>query len=144
MEVDGSPFLFFVSKRHYRMYKLNLDTGVYTSSPTDNDGNREYMPDGGAFWDEPDIIIPVGSHFIFHTEDGGNTPGVYFKDLRTNQYLTIFQDDSVEDGEETTGVAVSPNGKCLLSCLQDRGECFIFEREDGGSFAKLAPRLWVR
>ena len=95
------------------------------------------------------MLLPVGQHFIFHTEDGGGTPGVYFKDLRSGQYLTIFQDevelnDAGKYGEETTGLAVSPNGKCLLSCLQDRGECFVFEREDGGNFEALAPRLRVR
>eukprot|EP00562_Extubocellulus_spinifer_P019479 CAMPEP_0178582422 /NCGR_PEP_ID=MMETSP0697-20121206/23718_1 /TAXON_ID=265572 /ORGANISM="Extubocellulus spinifer, Strain CCMP396" /LENGTH=747 /DNA_ID=CAMNT_0020218157 /DNA_START=217 /DNA_END=2463 /DNA_ORIENTATION=+ len=140
--INGNPYLFFVSKRRNMLFQLNLDTGTYTSSPTDPD---DRLRDGGSFWSSPDIIVTLGDHFIFHSEDGGNTPGVYFKDLRTNEYLTIFQDDSnfYKGDEETTGVAVSPNGKCLLSCLQERGECFVFEREDGGNFEKLDPRLRI-
>lgn len=145
MMVDGDPLLFFVSKTRRRLYKLNLDTYTWSSTTTQQDE----LPDGGSFWNGPDMIVPVGQHFIFHTEDGGGTPGVFFKDLRTGKYLTIFQDEVEPDkdgkyGEETTGLAVSPNGQCLLSCLQDRGECFIFEREDGGTFESLAPRLRIR
>jgi len=144
MEVDGSPFLFFVSKKELRLYQLNLDTYTWSSATTEHE-----LPDGGSFQSAPDMILPIGRHFIFHTEDGGSTPGVYFKDLRSGQYLTIFQDEVKKDkdgnyNEESTGLAISPNGQCLLSCLQDRGECFVFEREDGGTFESFAPRLRIR
>ena len=144
MHIDNKPLLFFVSKGRRRLYKLNLDTYTFTSTSTQNE-----LSDGGSFWNSPDALLPVGQHFIYQTEEGGGTPGVYFKDLRSGQYRTIFQDEVEPDkdgdyGEETTGLAISPSGKCLLSCLQDRGECFVFEREDGGNFEELAPKLRIR
>jgi len=145
MHIDGNPLLFFVSKTQRRLYKLNLDTFTFTSTRTQS--NK--LTDGGSFQNDPDQLLPVGKHFMYHTEEGGGTPGVYFKDLRSGQYRTIFQDEVKPDkdgdyDEETTGLAISPSGKCLLSCLQDRGECFVFEREDGLNFEDLAPQLRIR
>ena len=144
MHIDGNPLLFFVSKTQRRLYKLNLDTFTFTSTRTQSN-----VSDGGSFQNDPDQLLPVGKHFMYHTEEGGGTPGVYFKDLRSGQYRTIFQDEVKPDkdgdyDEETTGLAISPSGKCLLSCLQDRGECFVFEREDGLNFEDLAPQLRIR
>jgi len=77
----------------------------------------------------------------------GSTPGIYVQDVKKDTYYTIFEDRSpvdYGDGEETSGLATSPDGRCLIGCLQERGECFVFKREDGGSFELADQRRMLR
>lgn len=68
------------------------------------------------------------------------------KDLRSESYYTVFQHNRPRhgDGEETTAIALSPDGKCLMSCLQHQGSCYVFRREDGGTMKHLNTRLRLR
>ena len=130
--IDGQRTIFFVAKRLEKIFQLNLDTNTWESRSTNAD-----IAGGGTYRAEPDHIYFYGEKWLFHAEDLSNSPGVYLQDVKANSFYTIFEDkDPVDwgDGEETTGIAVSPDGRCLIGCLQERGECFVVKRDDGGSF----------
>ena len=130
--IDGQRTIFFVAKRMKKIFQLNLDTNTWESRSTNAD-----IAGGGSYLSEPDHIYFYGDKWLYHAEDLSSTPGVYLQDVKANNYFTIFEDrDPVDwgDGEETTGIAVSPDGRCLIGCLQERGECFVVKRDDGGSF----------
>ena len=59
---------------HVRLYILNLDTLTYTTSVLKSD----YITNngGGTFHNEPDQLLSHGN-YIYFTEDGGSTVGVY-------------------------------------------------------------------
>mmetsp|Transcript_8623 Transcript_8623/g.18179 ORF Transcript_8623/g.18179 Transcript_8623/m.18179 type:complete len:456 (+) Transcript_8623:346-1713(+) len=139
--VDGVPHLFFVSKRLEMLFTLNFDTNRWYSSSTNGP-----MVGEGDFRSDPDAIVPVAGKYLFIAEDGGGSPGVFMKDLRSESYYTVFQHNRPRNGdnEETTAVALSPDGKCLMSCLQHQGSCYVFRREDGGTMKHLNTRLRLR
>jgi hypothetical protein len=157
--VEGIAFwedsLYFVSKRTYNLYKLDLDEMTYTSSSTTGG-----IIGDGEFKHQPDQIVRNNgsggkstSPWLYFTEDGGRTPGVYAvntapssdgEDIGTKKY-SIFEAYG-EDyfGDETTGLAFSPDGSKMFACFQDCGcdvpgsvdcGCLLeFTRDDGMSF----------
>ena len=130
--VDGRRTLFFVAKKLEAIFQLDLEAGTWRSRSTNAD-----IAGGGSYRAEPDHLYFYGDKWLFHAEDESSTPGVYLQDVKANRYYTIFEDkDPVDwgDGEESTGIAVSPDGRCLIGCLQEKGECFVVKRDDGGSF----------
>ncbi len=74
--VEGVDFkdgiLYFVSKRRLMLYALDLDNNTYTTSPT-----NEALLGGGEFKHSPDQLIRNEGDYLYFTEDGGTTPGVY-------------------------------------------------------------------
>ena len=134
--------LYFVSKKTYLLYILDLDNLTYTTSSTESS-----LFGDGKFTDSPDQIIRgKRGAFSYFTEDGGRTVGVYAVDKMNKRYA-IFQAYSQKyNGDETTGLAFSPDGKKMYACFQDCGcddsdysdfdcGCLLeFSRTDGKSF----------
>ena len=71
---------------------------------------------------------------MYFTEDGGSTPGVFVRD-GDGTYYTVFQAISDEyDGDETVGIALTPDRMKLYAGIQDAGVLFEFTRDDGRPF----------
>jgi sugar lactone lactonase YvrE len=129
---DG--MLYFVSKKTNLLITLNLDTLTYVKESTAGGlfGN-------GSFKNQPDGVISVSDRYLYFTEDGGGTPGVYFRDMSNGKYYTVFQAiDNYQgdkyDGDETTGLAFSPDMKIMYACMQEIGYLFEIQRNDGQPF----------
>ena len=110
--VEGINFkgglLYFVSKKTYDLYVLDLDKGTYKRGPS----TKEYELYDGEFQHSPDHLARTNEEgqFLYFTEDGGRTAGVYCIDADGNAY-TIFEAYSEKYfGDETTGLAFSPDG----------------------------------
>lgn len=155
--VEGIAFwgnsLYFVSKRLYMMYKLDVDKMTYTAFST-----KGGMAGDAEFLNEPDQIVrnheireksSSSSPWLYFTEDGGKTPGVYAIDTEafsgTLVKYAIFEAYGEKYyGDETTGLAFSPNGSKMYACFQDCGcdksgnidcGCLLeYSRDDGLSF----------
>ena len=140
---DG--FLYFVSKKMLMLYVLDLDNGTYRSSST-KDG---VLVGAGEFRHSPDQIVRNNEgEYLYLTEDGGKTVGVYAIHTQTGQRYAIFEshyDKYVHD--ETTGLAFSLDGSKMYAAFQDCGcedseggvdfncGCLMeFSRSDGRSF----------
>jgi hypothetical protein len=118
----------FVSKVKKQIYRLDLDNGTYTVSST----YRDHLDGGGSFTAQPDQLIQHKDALYF-TEDGGRTPGVFVYD--GSRYYALFEAyEAKYRGDETTGLAFSPDGTKLYVCLQEIGFLFQFERVDGLPF----------
>ena len=145
--VEGIAFfedsLYFVSKRTLQVYKLDLDDMTYTTSPTNNG-----LKGDGEFRHQPDQIVKNGNSsasWLYLTEDGGRTPGVYAINSDTGEKFSIFEAYAEKYfGDETTGLAFSPDGSKMYACFQDCGcisssdancGCLLeLSRDDGLSF----------
>lgn len=125
-------YLYFVSKTLYKLFVLNLDNGTYTSSSTQY---GSLGTGGGVFNDQPDQIVRNGGDYLYLTEDGGSTPGVYSIHKPTGAKYAIFQGYSTSlVNDETTGLAFSPDGTKMYAAFQDCGCLLEFSRDDGLSF----------
>ena len=135
---DG--IMYFVSKKTYKMYTLDLDGGTYTTMWTNNT-----LAGDGEFSNSPDQIVRNnGGDFLYFTEDGGSTPGVYALDPSGDMHAIFEAYDPIYKGDETTGLAFSPDGNTMYASFQDCGcevtyakdcGCLIrFIRDDGMSF----------
>jgi hypothetical protein len=121
-----------------------VDNGNYTSFATNNWGNP--MPGGGTFNFQPDQIVRNGDYLYF-TEDGGSTAGVYATHKSSGVKYAVFEAISnFYRNDETTGLAFSPDGKKMYAAFQDcvylnlclsSNDCgclFEFTRMDDQSF----------
>ena len=69
----------------------------------------------------------------YFTEDGGNTPGIFASD--GIDFFTVFEARAdMFAGDETTGLAFSPDGTKMYVCLQESGYLFEISRIDGLAF----------
>jgi len=129
-------YLIFVSKVLKRLFILNLDNSTYVYESTDY---RLFSGDDGSFNSQPDQIkLITGQEVLYFTEDGGSSPGIYVRDNVSGKYGTIFEAwHSRYNSDETTGLAFSPDGTRMYSCIQHIGHCFEFTREDGRSFGDV-------
>lgn len=77
--------LYFVSKTTFKLYVLDLDNGTYVSSAT-----NDYFLHDGEVKHSPDQLVRNDGHFLYLTEDGGETAGVYAIDVAGRGYA-IFE-----------------------------------------------------
>jgi len=128
---EGS--VYFMSKEKGSMIILDLEELTYEVEKT---GKKFYGE--GSFGDEPDqnMFGPTRKYMYF-TEDGGDSPGVYARFGNDATYFTLFQaiKGSIygNDESETTGIALSPDNKRFYAGIQD-GIIFEFTRDDGLPF----------
>lgn len=121
--------LYFVSKVQKELFRLDLDNMTYSVESTQT-GELE---GGGSFGSGPDHLLSTSGGLLYFTEDGGRTPGVFVYD--GVEYKALLEADSpMYVGDETTGIAFSPDRKTLLFCLQESGVCFQVSRIDGRAF----------
>ena len=142
--------LYFISKILKTLFILDLDDGTYTSTLLKSD----HFAGGGEFRNEPDQIIQNGE-YIYFTEDGGSTVGVYAMHISTGERYAIFEANEGEyKNDEVTGLAFSPDGRKMYAAFQDCGcgnsdkgddytcGCLMeFSRLDGHSFEGNTPSL---
>lgn len=140
--------LYFISKILKTLFILNLDSMTYTTSVLKSDYG------GGTFYNEPDQLLSHGN-YIYFTEDGGSTVGVYALHIATGKRYTIFEAyDGQHKNDEVTGLAFSPDGTKMYAAFQDCGcgnsdsgadyncGCLMeFSRLDGQSFDGSTPSL---
>mmetsp|Transcript_23439 Transcript_23439/g.48137 ORF Transcript_23439/g.48137 Transcript_23439/m.48137 type:complete len:151 (+) Transcript_23439:257-709(+) len=117
---DGT--LYFIAKVSQLLYSLDLDSMTYEVERT-------------GFPAQPDqIALGKYGRYIYFCEDGG-TPGVYARDV-DGSYETVFSAirGGCYDGDETVGIALSPDSKRLYAGYQDAGILMEFTRDDGLAF----------
>jgi len=128
-ESDGSGVLYFVSKKNYRLFRLNLDSFEYVSTSTLN----------GSFDGQPDqiknIVSDNGVLYTYFTEDGKKANGIHGRD-KYHRVFTLLEgtDDSGAFSSETTGLAFSPDMRHMYAAFQENGVLFDCSRQDGLSF----------
>jgi hypothetical protein len=116
--------LFFICKKLYKLYILNLDDDTYTRTTTKS----------GLFNGKPDQlqrIIGDPRDMLYFAEEGGLNSGVHARD-DAGRFYTILE-SPVNPGE-TTGVAFSPNGMFLYVAYQEIGKLYTVWRRDGQPF----------
>lgn len=92
--------LYFAAKKTQTLLILNLTDGTYEKEFT----GRQFEG-RGSFNAQPDqIILTNYKRWIYFTEDGGTTPGVYVRD-KSGTYRTVFEgiDGGLYSGDETVG-----------------------------------------
>lgn len=124
--------LYFMAKKDFKMLILDLDNMTYTTETT---GKKFYGE--GSFDNQPDQnLFGPTRKYIYFTEDGGESPGVYARYGSDGTYFTLFQ--AVKGGrygeDETVGIALSPDHKRFYAGIQDFGVIFEFTRDDGLPF----------
>ena len=107
------------------MFILNLDDNTYTRQSTRR----------GVFVGEPDQvkrILDDDNKRLYFTEDGGQRAGVHGRNSK-GQFFTILEARDYA-GDETTGLAFSPDGRFLYVAYQWTGLLFEIKRRDGLPF----------
>lgn len=120
--------VYFMSKELQTLIILDLDNMTYE---TESSGMKFYGE--GSFSDEPDQnLFGPSKKYMYFTEDGGKSPGVYARYAGDGTYFTLFQGiDGVYSDDETVGIALSPDHTKFYAGMQDAGYIFEFVREDG-------------
>lgn len=109
--------LYFLSKKTYLLYTLDLKSYNYTVASTKNN-----LFGDGSFTNSPDqIITGKGGEVLYFTEDGGKSVGVYAIDKSNKRYAIFEAYGLMYNGDETTGLAFSPDGTKMYACFQDCG-----------------------
>lgn len=127
---DG--ILYFVSKEVKALFILDLNNLTYKRETTGGTN----LSGRGSFNAQPDqIVFGANKRYLYFTEDGGSSPGVFVRD-QDGTYYTIFQGipGGRYDGDETVGVALTPDRMRLYAGIQDAGVLFEFSRDDGRPF----------
>ena len=123
--------VYFMSKELKLLLILDVDRMTYK---TESSGIKFYG--NGSFEDEPDQnLFGPSRQYMYFTEDGGESPGVYARYVGDGTYFTLFQGiDGVHSDDETIGIALSPDRTKFYAGLQDAGYIFEFARDDGRAF----------
>ena len=129
--------LVFVSKTFQQLFRLDLDKLTYTTRTT----KAENLPGGGSFSDGPDHVLVDSDGSLYFTEDGGSSPGVFV--YEGSEYKTLLEAfESRYYGDETTGIAFSPDRKFLFFCIQEYGILFRVSRMDDRPFDGRRVLAW--
>ncbi|KAL7495076.1 hypothetical protein ACHAWT_003608 [Skeletonema menzelii] len=118
--------LSFVSKAWYVMFTLDFDSMTWTKERT----GRKLIGQG-SFLGQPDgVISGYNQRYMYFTEEDEKGNGMYARD-EYGQYYTVFQAMSGQYvGDETVGMAVSPDGKTMYVGYQESGVLFALKRKD--------------
>jgi hypothetical protein len=123
--------LYFVSKEMQTLYSLDLVQMKYQREGTG--GSR--LLGRGSFNAQPDqIFIGDSKRYLYFTEDGGSSPGLFARD-ESGAYYTVFQGiEGVYEEDETVGIAFTQDRTRLYAGLQDAGILLELTRDDGMPF----------
>ncbi|KAL7526097.1 hypothetical protein ACHAWF_001629, partial [Thalassiosira exigua] len=124
--------LYFMSKVDRKLLVLDLEDMTYTAEIT---GKKMYGE--GDFGDQPDQnYFGPTRKFMYFTEDGGGDPGVHARYGDDGTYFTLFQaiEGGRHDGDETVGIALSPDHTRFYAGFQEYGILFEITRDDGRAF----------
>ena len=124
--------VYFMAKKIHRLLILDIDNMTYTMENTDLKFYGE-----GSFDNQPDQnLFGPTRKWIYFTEDGGDSPGVYARHDSDGMYYTLFQ--GIPGGkyadDETIGIALSPDGRKFYGGFQDAGVILEVTRDDGKPF----------
>jgi hypothetical protein len=78
------------------------------------------------------IIVKDDNSLLYFTEDGKQISGIHARD-RLGQFYTILEGPGFY-GDETTGLAFSPDGMHMYFAFQDAGQLYDITRADGLRF----------
>lgn len=120
--------LSFISKVGYVMFTLDFDTMTWTRERT---GKAKLIGEG-SFAGQPDGVISGFNHrYMYFTEETkGRGNGMYARD-EYGMYYTVFEAMSGQFvGDETVGLAISPDGKTMYVGYQENGVLFALKRND--------------
>jgi len=125
--------LYFVAKVTRTLFFLDLNDMTYTSELTGSS-----LVGQGAFNSQPDQIIESDldeRKYLYFSEDGGSAPGVHVRD-REGKYYTMARGvpGGRYSGDETVGIAFSPDRRKFYFGFQDAGVLIEVSRDDGHKF----------
>jgi secreted PhoX family phosphatase len=125
--------LYFVAKVTRTLFILDLNDKTYTSERTGSSWVGQ-----GSFNSQPDQIIESDldiRKYIYFTEDGGDAPGVHVRD-KDGKYYSMARGipGGRYSGDETVGIAFSPDRKKFYFGFQDAGVLMEVTRDDGLPF----------
>eukprot|EP01083_Nonionella_stella_P230805 815571_1 len=114
--------LSFTSKSRKMLFTLDLAAQTWTKTSTSS----------GVF-DEPDQLSRIlgESECLYFCEDGDTGSDIHARDS-TGQFFTVVKNTGY--GDETTGLAFSPNGMFMYVAYQDESHVYAFWRTDGLPF----------
>lgn len=118
--------LSFISKAWYVMYTLDFNSMTWTKEKT----GRKLIGEGSFFGQPDGVISGYNQMYMYFTEEDWKGNGMYARDELGN-YYTVFQAMSGQYlGDETVGMAVSPDGKTMYVGYQEKGVLFALKRKD--------------
>jgi hypothetical protein len=119
--------MYLVSKELKALFIIDLDAMTYQKFSTVTS-----LFDGTP--DQVKRILVDGERdsILYFTEENGKYPGVHGRDSR-GQFYTILEGQDYH-GDETTGLAFSPDGRHLYIAFQKVGVLFDVTRDDGYPF----------
>jgi hypothetical protein len=125
--------LYFVAKVTRTLFILDFNSMTFKSEQTGSAWVGQ-----GSFNAQPDQIIENDMDtrkYIYFTQDGGNAPGVHVRD-REGKYYTMVRGipGGRYSGDETVGIAFSPDRRTFYFGFQDDGSLFAVTRDDGQKF----------
>ena len=115
--------LFFICKKIRMIYTLDLIDQTWRRDSTES----------GLFDGQPDQmqrLLDDDRDMLYFTEESGES-GIHARD-KDSRYYTILEATGIPG--ETSGLALSPNGKYMYVALQDSGKLFSVFRKDGKAF----------
>ncbi len=122
--------LYFTAKSTQKLFVLDLESFSYQLETAGLN-----FEGGGSFNASPDQVVKGIKRFLYFTESGGKTPGVYARDSRTGTYMTIFEaSDNRYLDDETVGIAFSPDRHKMYAGYQESGVLIELRRIDNLPF----------
>ena len=122
--------LYFSAKSTQKLFVLDLESSTYQLETTGLNFQGR-----GSFNASPDQVIKGTKRFLYFTESGGETPGVYVRDIHNGKYMTIFEaGDERYLNDETVGVAFSPGRHFMYAGYQNAGVLIELRRIDNLPF----------
>ena len=132
--------LYFVSKKLFRLFILDLDEMTYKFEDT----RTGLMIGGdGTFTSHADHLFHLSDDVLYFTEDGGRTPGIYGRVTSTGHYFAVFEALAYKT-DEATGLAFSPDWRRMYVCIQENGLFFEITRADGKPFEHQDTQAYLK
>jgi len=113
----------FVSKQQKELFTLDLDVQTWAKTSTLL----------GEFDAEPDQMARILGNFeaLYFCEEGGTSSDVHGRDT-TGKFFTVVEDvEYTSCGQETTGLAFSPDSKFMYVAYQEESHIHAFWRTHG-------------